>query len=285
MTKQDIPIWENQWGGKNIYVEGTAHSQGEMILISKQINCEVNIIKQRSRLLVIHIKGEGIDVVIANVYAPNLKAEKKICFDLIFENLNDFEGSQVIIMGDFNSVINSDLDIVSGNPHCTQDVLRFSQTMSRLNVINVWRVLHADEKAYTWSKAQPFIARRLDYCFVSDNVMQSYVSCDIVSLPNTDHRAVTLRLSTSSFVRGPGYWRFNNSYLKDPVYVDKLNNMLENTLIEEMQISNTQKCMGFNKSENQRFLYRLRGNKASKFRNRELSLQIKLEELEKTCIS
>ena len=87
-----------------------------MILISKKINCEVNIIKQRSRLLVIHLKGEGIDVVIANVYAPNLKAEKKIFFDLIFENLNDFEGSQVITMGDFNSVINNDLDIVSGKP-------------------------------------------------------------------------------------------------------------------------------------------------------------------------
>ena len=119
LIKQDIPIWKNQWGGKIIYVEGTAHSQGEMILISKNLNCEVNIIKQCSRLLVIHLKGEGIDVMIAKVYAPNLKAEKKIFFDLIFENLNDFKGSQVIIMGDFNIVINNDLDIVSGNPHCT----------------------------------------------------------------------------------------------------------------------------------------------------------------------
>ena len=33
LTKQDIPIWGKQWGGKIIYVEGTAHSQGEMILI------------------------------------------------------------------------------------------------------------------------------------------------------------------------------------------------------------------------------------------------------------
>ena len=53
-------------------------------------------------------------------------------------------------MGDFNCIINNDLDIVSGNPHCTQDVQRFSQTMSSLNVIDVWRVWHADEKAYTW---------------------------------------------------------------------------------------------------------------------------------------
>ena len=61
-----------------------------------------------------------------------------------------------------------------------------------------------------------------------------------MSLPNTDHRAVTLRLCTSSFVHEPGVWRFNNSYLKDPVFVDKLNSMLENALTEEMQISNTQ---------------------------------------------
>ena len=152
--------------------------------------------------------------------------------------------------------------------------------MSCLNVIDVWRVLHADEKAYTWSKAQPFIARRLDYCFVNDNVMQSCVSCDIVSLPNTDHRAVTLRLSTS-FVHGPGYWRFNNSYLKDPVFVDKMNDMLENALIEEMQISNTQNVWDLTKVKIRDFCIDYRKNKASKFRNRELSLQTKLEELVK----
>ena len=67
------------------YVEGTAHGQGEIILISQKLNCEVNIIKQCSRLLVMHLKGEGIDVVIASVYAPNLKAEKKIFLDLMFE--------------------------------------------------------------------------------------------------------------------------------------------------------------------------------------------------------
>ena len=39
--------------------------------------------------------------------------------------------------------------------------------------------------------------------------------------------------------------------------------------------------MGFNKSENQRFFIDYGKNKASKFRNRELFLQIKLEELVK----
>ena len=58
-------------------------------------------------------------------------------------------------MGDFNSVINNDLDIVSGNPHCNQDVQRFIQTMSRLNVIDVWRVLHADERLTRGARLSP----------------------------------------------------------------------------------------------------------------------------------
>ena len=99
-----------------------------------------------------------------------------------------------------------------------------------------------------------------------------------MSLPNTDHRAVTLRLSTSSFVRGPGFWRFNNSYLKDPVFVDKLNNMLENALTEEMQIRNARNVWDLTNVKIREFCIDYGKNKASKFRNRELSIQIKLEE-------
>ena len=66
------------------------------------------------------------------------------------------------------------------------------------------------------------------------------------------------------------------------MFVDKLNNMLENALIEEMQISNTQNVWDLTKVKIRDFCIDYgKKNKASNFRNRELSLQIKLEELEK----
>ena len=86
-----------------------------------------------------------------------------------------------------------------------------------------------------------------------------------MSLPNIDHRAVTLRLSTSSFVRGPGYWQFNNPYLKYPVFVDKLNNMLKNALTEEMQISNAQNVPDLTKVKIRYFCIDYGKNKTSKF--------------------
>ena len=65
------------------------------------------------------------------------------------------------------------------------------------------------------------------------------------------------------------------------MFVDKLNNMLENALIEEMQISNTQNVWDLTKVKIRDFCIDYGKNKASKFRNRELSLQINLEELVK----
>ena len=69
------------------------------------------------------------------------------------------------------------------------------------------------------------------------------------------------------------------------MFVDKLNNMMENVLTEVMQISYAKNVWELTKVKIRDFCIDYRKNKASKFRNRELSLQIKLEELEKHFVS
>ena len=69
------------------------------------------------------------------------------------------------------------------------------------------------------------------------------------------------------------------------MFVDKLNNMLEDVLTEVMQISYAKNVWELTKVKITDFCIDYGKNKASKFRNRELSLQIKLEELEKHFVS
>ena len=69
------------------------------------------------------------------------------------------------------------------------------------------------------------------------------------------------------------------------MFVDKLNNMLEDILTEVMQISYAKSVWELTKVKIRDFCIDYGKNKASKFRNRELSLQIKLEELEKHFVS
>ena len=126
-----------------------------------------------------------------------------------------------------NTVISNSMDIVSGRPHSKVEVEKFNEVITSLDLFDVWRGFYPEEKEYTWSRQNPFIARRLDYCFASENFLQMCASCEILSVPFTDHRAVSLDVCSSSFVRGPGYWRFNNSLLKEQAFIDKMNNLLE----------------------------------------------------------
>ena len=47
-------------------------------------------------------------------------------------------------------------------------------------------------------------------------------SCDIISLPGTDHRGVICQLQLGGVKRGPSYWKFNEHLLEDSDYVNAL---------------------------------------------------------------
>ena len=66
--------------------------------------------------------------------------------------------------------------------------------------------------------------------------LQFCVSCNILSVANTDHRAIVLEMNKSDFVRGPGYWRVNNSDLKDVTFVNKTKEQFDELLKENKEI-------------------------------------------------
>ena len=55
---------------------------------------------------------------------------------------------------------------------------------------------------------------------------------------STDHSMVTLSMTFNPSQRGPGYWKFNTSLLRDKNYVDKINNLID---IEMNQTHSTKK--------------------------------------------
>ncbi len=51
-------------------------------------------------------------------------------------------------------------------------------------------------------------------------------SCEILNVPNSDHKGVYMYLDFGEFKRGPSYWKFNNSFLKDVSYVNMINDLI-----------------------------------------------------------
>ena len=284
-SKKDIVVWERQWGGKMFFQEGTGSSRGEIIMISKHFSGTVNLEICQDRLVVVTIQSGSYNFTLANVYAPNKKPDKVRFFNILKKILSNYK-TNIILMGDFNCVRNNELDIISGHPHNEMEIEQLRETTSALGVHDLWRIYHAKEKDYTWSRQTPFIARRLDYCFATEDILTNLVACEHLNVPNTDHKAVLIELNETNFVRGPGYWHFNNSYLKDAEFVEQMNRFLEDIVGPEQLgiVTSSVEKWELCKIEIREFCISYGKQKACKKKNKVLQINSEIKDIEKKLI-
>lgn len=133
-----------------------------------------------------------------------------------------------IIGGDFNSV----LDITKDKKNGRQDThklcrQKITSIMEQFDLMDIWRNKHPDQKQYTWhSSNKPPIFSRLDYFLISNNLLNVVVSCEHKISFKSDHSIVLLQIDVNNCVRGPGYFKLNNSILLETKYQDIIKKVL-----------------------------------------------------------
>ena len=75
---------------------------------------------------------------------------------------------------------------------------------------------------FTWSCNTPFIARRLDYFFISNDLIPFCLNSDIKKLGFSDHKAITVLLDFSTFKRGPSTYKFDTKILQNQQFVAEI---------------------------------------------------------------
>ena len=91
---------------------------------------------------------------------------------------------------------------------------------------DIWRSEHENELKYTWMKkdnrALPPKCARLDFFLVSSSLTPYVTNTNIKHAILTDHSIVSLNIDFSHFQRGRGFFKYNNSLLKDEQYVEQI---------------------------------------------------------------
>ena len=87
------------------------------------------------------------------------------------------------------------------------------------NLVDPWRLQHPTLRRYTWRQPTPLKQSRLDFFLISEELTTFLSSSNIVPGYRTDHSLISLDLDLSSIKRGKGFWKFNNSLLKDSEYI------------------------------------------------------------------
>lgn len=233
VTKGVSELWKKEWGGDMIFFESTSHSKGQIILIRKQFPFAWNTFILNERVIAVRLSIENREVCVFNIYAPNATREVKEFLHDLASKVNECDCERKIVCGDFNAVLSNELDIISGDKHQEGLVKAFNVFVNDCVLNDMWRICNPQEKEHTWSKGGgKFIARRLDYMLINDNVLDEAIECNIYSVPSSDHRGVYLQIKCDEVRRGPGYWKFNNSLLKKQAYVDNINQTIDTFLSE-----------------------------------------------------
>ena len=110
---------------------------------------------------------------------------------------------------------------------------------------------------------------RLDYFLISDNISQFVMDSQIIPGFRTDHNSIILKLKLHENDRGKGYWKFNNTLLKDKEYVKIVKNVINEVKqtyvlnINDLETANNNEIILFNINDQlflETLLMTIRGN-------------------------
>ena len=217
-------LWAKEWGIKSFFSGKKTNGEGVAILINSNLLYTINGYKEIivGRLQAVELTINDKELVILNVYGPN--TDDLVYFNTLETYLKENTDKNIIIGGDFNTVLNIELDKKNGRTDthklCRTHLNALTKTY---NVIDIWRSKHPTLKQYTWhSTNKPPVFCRLDYFLLSDNLVNSVSSCEHRISYKSDHSIVELNIDVFNFQRGPGYFKLNNSSLLDNQYQESI---------------------------------------------------------------
>ena len=229
LTKSDTYRINKEWGPRFHMAEGTTDSKGLLTLYGKNINFSlVSLVLASERCLITHMTIDNTVFAFVNVYAPCIDSEKDGFFDSILQHTKHYSSDScdhLILLGDFNTVLNNKLDIISGHYHKENIVQKFNSTINDLQLTDVWRESNPKRKEFTYSKRskhKPFIARRLDFILTSASLVPFCKDALIQSLGFSDHKSVSLLIDFNAFKRGNSVYKFNIKLLRNKGFVDEI---------------------------------------------------------------
>ena len=167
------------------------------------------------------------------IYGPNRDATEfyeNHAFNITNFPIHDY----VLWAGDWNLVLDQKKDTKKYKGEYNKKVRRkVIENIVANNLVDVWRAKYPNKKEFTWHKAvknnNPIAQRAgLDFILTDDDLASHIKDCGI-ELPDkiSDHSGTWIEFDTENFCRGPGLWRFNNSFLDEPEFKDIVSNTIK----------------------------------------------------------
>lgn len=151
---------QRDWVGQIFYSTFSSSKRGVIILIRKTVT--IKVYDQRSdtegRWVAIDVDIMGRRCSLVNIYAPNTDSPE--FFYNLHAVIQSMGNTDIIIGGDFNQVRHNTLDR-SGNVGRSRNIqksqIAIDTISEELGLVDVWRLMHPQEREYTFFSQSPYI--------------------------------------------------------------------------------------------------------------------------------
>lgn len=156
-------------------------------------------------------KGDE-ELSVTNIYAlNNYSDQSKFMRDLGVNLISKTNITKLAIAGDWNSTLFSKDKcggLVWKETHYRNSII---DLMEELDLVDMYRKLHPNTKAFTCESKSLKMKSRIDYFLVSNTIAVNVKRAKVRSSIAPHHKAIFLPVELQGeFKRGPGSWKFNN---------------------------------------------------------------------------
>ncbi|CAG2228138.1 unnamed protein product [Mytilus edulis] len=244
------------------------------------------IADENGRYLILTVEIDNTDFVFVNYYAPtkNFENDQIEYIEKLKILLNEKLDQNLVLGGDFNTILNPSLDKMGGSKYNTpvKYTSKLEDFIEEFELCDIWRTKNVDSRLYTWRQRTPLIQCRLDFWLISNFLSSSVTKTSIVPSIKSDHSLIKLTLSGENFSeRGPGFWKFNSGLLTDKDYVDIVKNTLSECDNKYHNLENKNLKWDTMKSEIRGATVKYSKYKNMKLRERESNLKKRQDEIQK----
>ena len=115
------------------------------------------------------------------------------------------------------------------------------ELIEKYNLSDVWRAVNPEEKNFTrraMTKSN-MVSSRLDFWLMSMHMIFNLKKVSIEPGYKSDHSLISVSFNAqNTHQRGRGFWKFNNSLLREPDYMERIKQTLHDCQLKYSDLQN-----------------------------------------------
>ncbi|VDI10222.1 Hypothetical predicted protein [Mytilus galloprovincialis] len=149
-TESYETIWKREWGGDIYFSHGETNSKGVAILFNSSTDyiLKEKIADENGRYLILTVEIDNTDFVFVNYYAPtkNFENDQIEYIEKLKILLNEKLEQNLVLGGDFNTILNPSLDKMGGSKYNTpvKYTSKLEDFIEEFDLCDIWRTKNVD---------------------------------------------------------------------------------------------------------------------------------------------